>query len=130
VDFRLDWCGDPEQLLVTASGIADLDGLEDWLQAVLADPRWQPPMRVLIDYRLLDWGQMTAAEVEERVEVISHYSDRIGASRVALVTSRSLDFGLLRMKEAQLEGRVSYEIRVFRSMDDARQWLALGLAAA
>jgi hypothetical protein len=123
VDFRLDWHGDPEQLLVSATGVADPDGLDAWLEAVLADPRWQPPMRVLIDYRLLDWGQMTAAEIEERVEVIARQADRIGASRVALVTDRKLDFGLLRMEEAQLEGRMRYEVGIFRSTEEARAWL-------
>jgi len=42
--------------------------------------------------------------------------------RVALVVSREIDFGLARMFEAYSQ-EFPFEIRIFKNLQDAEQWL-------
>lgn len=122
MDFELKWGGDPEDLVVTASGIATAEDLAP-LHAAIADERWRPPMRVLLDYRLVDMGQMSPDEVERRVDLLVQNADRIGRCHTAVVVTTSADFGMVRMQQALSERRVPYKLEVFRTIDDARNWL-------
>jgi hypothetical protein len=122
MDFELQWGGDPEDLLVTASGIATVEDFVP-LKTAIADPRWRPPMRVLLDFRQVDWSRMSAADVERRVGLLVQNTDRIGRCYTAVAVTRDLDYGMVRMQQALSERRVPYELEVFRSVDEARGWL-------
>ncbi|MGZ4383536.1 MAG: hypothetical protein ACXVY3_02960, partial [Gaiellaceae bacterium] len=123
MDHVITWGGDSEDVLVTNSGVASVEGFDAWVQDVLGDPRWRPPMRVLIDDRLVEWGEITAANMAKRGEMLTRDADRIGHSYVAIVVNRNLDFGLMMMERAYVAGRVQCELRIVRSMEEARWWL-------
>jgi hypothetical protein len=123
MEYVLGWGGKREDLLVILFGTATVEDLDAWVQVALSDARWSPPMRVLIDQRLVDWGRIGADEIERRVDMLALDSDRIGDSHVAIVAGSDLAFGLMRMEQAQIEGRVRHEFQVFRSIDEARAWL-------
>jgi hypothetical protein len=122
VEFQLAWGGDPEDLLVTASGVASGDDLSP-LEAALADPRWRPPMHVLLDYREVDMSHLSVSAIEERVALLVDSGHRIGRCHTAVVVTRDLNFGIVRMLQAIAEQRVTYELGVFRSFEQARDWL-------
>ncbi|MGZ4398581.1 MAG: hypothetical protein ACXVZ1_09220 [Gaiellaceae bacterium] len=66
---------------------------------------------------------MTAADVEQRADLLARNSDRIGHSHVAATTNGALDFGLMRMEEVQVEAKAQYELEVFHSIENVRAWL-------
>ncbi|MGZ4398821.1 MAG: hypothetical protein ACXVZ1_10460 [Gaiellaceae bacterium] len=122
MNFTLRWGGDPENLLVTMSSFMEVEDLEA-LQEALADARWRSAMRILLDERDVDWSRMSASDVERRAGFLARGVERLGGCRTAVVVSRDLDFGMVRMEQAQVERRVPYELEVFRSIEDARAWL-------
>jgi hypothetical protein len=122
MEYELHWGGDPEDLLVIGSGVEAADELGP-LQEALADERWRPPMRVLLDFRRVDLSQMTAAEARQRVELFVRSGERIGRCHTAVVVGRDIDFGMARMQQALSERQVPYEVGVFRSLEEARHWL-------
>jgi hypothetical protein len=69
---------------------------------------------VMLDFRRIDLGRMTAVEVEQRVELLARSGERIGRCHTAVVVGRDIDFGMARMQQALSERRASYEISVDR----------------
>ncbi len=122
MEFELSWGGDPEDLLVRMSGVAQAEDLEALREAV-EDPRWRPGLRVLLDERQLDWSEMSSADIERRAAFLAENRDLIGHNYTAVVTSKSSDFGMLRMEQALIERRVPYELGIFRTLEEARAWL-------
>jgi hypothetical protein len=93
------------------------------LRWLVADAGWRPGLRVILDQRLVDWSRLSARDIERRVEVLARNAERMGDSRTAVVVAKDLAYGLLRMEQAEVEGKVPYEFAVFRSLDEARDWL-------
>jgi hypothetical protein len=66
----------------------------------------------------------TPKEVEAIVKYKERYVGKRGTGKTAIVAQRDIIFGLSRMFEVQsrLE-KAPYDIMVFRSIDEAHQWL-------
>lgn len=120
--WELTWGGDPEDLLVTTSGAATLDGLAAYMQAGLDDERYRPDLRVIIDHRELSFAHFTRADIERRVEAIVRQR-RDDGPKVAVVVGPSVDFGLVRMLGTMVKSRTGDEYTVFYTLAEARAWL-------
>lgn len=124
LEYKLTWGGDgPEDLAVTTSGKVTIQGLDEWVQTVLADARYKPNLRVLIDHRNAQWDHLTVGEVRERVDLLTRDEKRIGHHRVAWLVGRSVDFGIGRMMEAFSDGKLQIATCIFRDVEAARAWL-------
>jgi hypothetical protein len=123
MDYEIEWGGDPENVLVTTSGRATVEGLDAWVQEVLSDPRYRPGIRVLIDHQKLDWTSMTKDDLRRRARLLLRDKERIGWTRAALVTDRPVDYGLMRMIAGYLGERASFDTDIFYSFEKARDWL-------
>ena len=115
VEFEVTWGGDPEDVLIVTSGVANVEGLRAMSDAVLLDYRYQPTMLALLDHSLLDWTYMTSGAIRRRADDLADMVARIGSGCVAVVV-RTPDFGLLRMLQ-------SISNRPRQRCDDARTWL-------
>ena len=123
MDFAIHFGGDPEDVLVTTSGPARLDGLHELVEAVISDARFRPGMSVIVDHTALDVSTLTAADMRARSARLAEHAERIGETRVATVVGSPAAFGLWRMMEAYEDGVMKSEGRVFYSLDEARGWL-------
>ncbi len=123
MEYELRWGGEPEDLLVTTSGKATLPELDAWVQAVLADPRFKPHLRVLVDHRRTQWDHLSSEDLRRRVDTLVRDADRIDRPRVAWVVSQPVAFGLGRMMQMLAEDRWNVEWRAFLDVDEARAWL-------
>ena len=123
MEWEIQWGGDPEDVLVTISGDATVEGLNAWTQEALADSRFRPGLRVLIDHRSASLGGLTSDDMRRRADILAADAERIGLQRVATVVTKPVDFGMHRMLDLLSEERRSFTWRVFYSIEDAREWL-------
>jgi hypothetical protein len=88
---------------------------------ILDDPRIRHGLRILVDRTESAFGS-TSTEVKTHADLVERRLDSL-SPRVANVVAADLDFGMIRMFEAMMEGRVEHEFRVFRDLDEACEWL-------
>ena len=125
VGHEITWEGDPEDGCVTTWGTASIEGLDAWVQEGLSDSRYRPGMHVIIDNRRLNWGGLSPMDVHKRVELFARDAARLDSARAAVVMGTPVDYGVARMEQAyvDLEPELKIEIRIFFSIDEAREWL-------
>lgn len=109
-------------LTLTASGVARVDGFREYLEGVLSDPSWEPGTAALLDFRDLRLEHLSFREVEEIVALHVPHVTRIGNSPMAVVVSRPVDFGLVRMWES-LAADMFPMHSVFYEVDETLTWL-------
>jgi hypothetical protein len=123
VEYRLQWGGDPEDLLITTSGLADVDGLDEMVATILADPQHRAGMKVIVDHRATVWSALGASDVQHRADALRRQADQIGNQRIAFVVGNVTDFGIGRMLSSFVGDEVGFEHRPFQSIEEAREWL-------
>ena len=131
MEHEITWGGDPEDVYVTISGVATVEGLDIWVQELLADPGFRPGLRVLVDERRLDWSQMHSEDIERRVDLIAKDTARFGDAYAAMVVGTQVDYGVTRIEQAHVDSRPELRprLRVFLSVEEAREWLRERAAA-
>ena len=86
-------------------------------------PGFVKGMDALWDLRQADLKNITVDTVDKIAHFVANNTDKRGEDyRIALVVNNDLAFGLARMFRS-MSGRVPVNINIFRSMDDAHQWL-------
>jgi hypothetical protein len=121
VEYAVAWGGDPEDVFVTASGVASLEGLRAMTAAVITDPRFRPGQRCLLDYRRLDWSAMTVDDLRRRADAVVALHHQLAGCRIAIVVSGPAAYGVQRMMQAFRE--VPFDTDAFYTLEDARDWL-------
>ena len=121
--YELTWGGDPEDIYVVFSGRGTLGDLGAWVDEALADPRFRPGLRILIDHRNADWTGLTSDALRLRADQLERFADRIGPQHIAWIPSKKVDYGIGRMLEALFDERTQLTTRPFESIDAARAWL-------
>ena len=116
-------------LTITASGIPDTEGFRSYLEAAASNPEWHQGIRVLCDFRELDTSRVTAYVLRGIADLHKKFTDRYGSNPVAVVVSRPVDFGMLRMFEAYA-GNMCPDYKVFYSVENALEWLQGELTAS
>jgi hypothetical protein len=109
---------------IKISGPAKLEIYAEFLDAVLEHEEWRPGSPLLVDETDLDTSPLTIGEVQEIAEMCAQRSAKIGKSKCALVVSRNLEFGMVRMWGAFVDGKWDVQPNLFRSRDEAIAWLA------
>lgn len=122
MDYRIE-LGDGF-LVCTTSGTAAVVDFRRMLDELLAHPEWTPGTSMLHDHSVLDAGPLTVSEIKRIAELCAERSDKIGSGKCAIVVGRDLEFGLARMWAVYVEGRWDAEASVFRSKDEAQDWLS------
>lgn len=92
-----------------------LDGLE-------AHPDWRPGKPMLVDKTGYDTSRMTVGDVYDIAEVCTRRSAVVGASRVAILVQRDLEYGMNRMFLAFVQWEADAD--VFRDRARAEAWVA------
>jgi len=124
MDYTFTWGEGPEDVRVETSGPVDVDVLDAMVEEALADPRFRPDMRGLVDHTRAAWAGVDGAEVRRRVELVRAQADRIGRQRVAFVVAGRIDLGVARMLAAYAADGIAFDFRVFPTVPAAREWLS------
>ena len=72
----------------------------------------------------LNFDPITVDEVKSIATYCGLNRERFGNSKLALIVSRDLAFGMIRMWEGFMEGTWDVTERLFRSRDEALMWLS------
>ena len=109
--------------IYTVTGEIILQQLLDAMQAGLNEKRTS---LVLWDFRKGRFMDMSSSEVQRTMGELRPLAIRRGSGRTAFVVSSDVEFGVGRTLEAFLEMEdLSVNVRFFRDMPAAREWLGL-----
>jgi hypothetical protein len=113
-------------VFVRCSGVVTVAEMWDAGQRLRSDPTFEADQRLLIDLH-----EVTGMDTPS--DALHHFAKDgdpfSGKSRRAVVAPQTYAYGVARMYEALREDRDKGEFRVFRTMDEAREWLRLGSGA-
>ena len=125
MQWTVDWDREgPEDVLVTSSGRATLDGMNGWVQDVIGAPEHRDGLKILVDHRALDLVDMTAGDVRERVELLRKDADRIGVTWTAIVLTAPLAKGIIDIVHGYSNDVLAGESQTFYELAEAREWLS------
>ncbi|HEY2371397.1 MAG TPA: hypothetical protein VGH82_02510 [Gaiellaceae bacterium] len=129
MEWTVTWEGDPEDVCLTTSGIAQLSDLDALWREAVSDPRWHEDMKVLLDYQGSDWTHLTVSEIQQRAARIKEMAAEIGPQLIAHVARDSASYHVARLVGLSLDWQVPFQTRLFTSLDAAREWLQLPTAS-
>ena len=121
---------DPETrvLYLTASGPITDEEAVAYAQKVAADGSIPAGRSELADFSQANLTSLSAEALRRVAGVFQRHDVDAASSRVALVVSGDLGFGLARMYQA-FRSESAIQLRVFRDVAAAREWLGLGPGA-
>jgi len=103
-----------------ATGAVSFQDFSDHQQALIRDSAFHPGLAQLADARTVTAVSLTVDEMR----ILARNSPFGAGARRAFVVAKDAHFGLARMFELMTEDHPD-ELRVFRSMAEARAWLNL-----
>ncbi len=103
-----------------ASGRLTDSDLIEHQRKVLVDPEFDPHLRQLWDLREVTAADVSSETLRELARATSYAPDTMRA----LVAPGDVVYGLARMFQT-LHEHAGEDLRVFRSIEDAKQWLGL-----
>jgi hypothetical protein len=121
--YEITFREDASLFSVRASGRATVAGFEAYLNETLEHPSWRPGMNLLADLRELETDAFSGDDVRSVVALYRRASEQLGNGRCAIVMSKLASFGLARMWELYSKDTIGLRVGVFRSIDEAREWL-------
>jgi hypothetical protein len=112
-----------ESELTVVAVVGDVDA-EQVLSQIISFLTGEPTQLVLWDFREGSMASLSSIDLQMIVKRGAEFADRRKGGRTAIVCSKDLDYGLGRMFQtfASLQ-HIPFEIQVFRSQEEAREWL-------
>lgn len=96
---------------------------QELLGEVLALREWKPGTPFLNNHSDLDAGPLTVSDISAIANMVAAARVELGSSRLAVLVSRDLEYGLARMWHVFVEDKWDGTSGVFRSREDAVVWL-------
>jgi hypothetical protein len=121
VPFTYEIDEDRDFLSIVASGRITTEEALATYDAIVAEPSFNPGMKILSDHRELE-TVLPIAFVRAWISRIEEAGKLFRGTRAALVESGTVRYGMARMASILTEP-TSIEMRVFRDIDEARRWL-------
>jgi hypothetical protein len=115
------------RLVVLTCGDVTLERWRRTMGQVVADPRFRIGFGVLVDCRTATLAPETQ-DVVGVVDFLANRRARLGLSRWAVVVEEPAGYGMARMTAAIAES-AGLELRAFRTMDEALEWLGEGVVS-
>lgn len=126
MQWELTFSEDAAFLAIRAWGLADVEGIADYIRQAVMDPRWKPGTPCLMDFKELDLATFPMEHLRSLVQRERPFADRIGAAKIAILVTRPVDFGIARMWESFSQD-LGQTRQVFYDMDEALAWLGASL---
>ena len=106
----------------TVEGELDKEALINQLQKIYSNPDYDPKMNVVWDLRKADLTAFSYLQIEEVGDFVGKKLGFQGQSKVALIVTRDVDYGLTHILKMLMEGTSFLKIQTFRNYDDGLKW--------
>jgi hypothetical protein len=123
VEYSISWGGDPEDVCLTAVGVARPGDLDAMTREATTDSRWVDGMKVLMDFTRADLSSLQSGEIAERASTVMDMAPAIGRQRIAWAVAGPESLRVTRFFLLHVEWEVGFVGEVFRSLVEARAWL-------
>jgi hypothetical protein len=104
-------------------GDASVGGFVTFFELLLSHKNWKQGTAFLGDITGLDSNDLTMGDVQEIANLTATHRDQLGNSRYAVLVSRDLEYGMVRVWMAFTESATDMTTGVFRSKKEALSWL-------
>jgi hypothetical protein len=111
-------------LFVSFEGLISDEDLVKYAQRIATSPAIPPGHGELVDLRRVEVGEVHSHTLRRIAELFAGADRTPERSRVAIVASDDVAYGLSRMYQA-FRSESPLDLRVFRAMNEARAWLGL-----
>ena len=125
--FDVQWIEGKGYYYVQMEGDFDLTAYEKAYRRLIESGDFPPGASILWDARGCSLGNLNARTMSKLVDLFRSQSEKRGKGKAAVVVGKELDFGLTRMFEMAYQDKISFQIRIFRSVEEADQWLVAGM---
>jgi len=121
--WTIKWLDSLKYVQVELFGIFSLADARFASSEIVENTNWKNGDSILIDNTKLDMSNARSCDIESTTRMMEPLDREIGMSKIALVGSSDIQFGLARQFQTLAEGHTSAIIRAFRRASDAIEWL-------
>jgi hypothetical protein len=122
VDFTIEFGGEPQDVTITTSGVADTAGCLGLYTRLASDPRHRRGLLILADHSTLDTSELTDLDIERIAAAVSTSEWHAPPRAVAILVASPRAVDQARLAIAHMGGSRSNR-RVFTSHAEAVAWL-------
>jgi hypothetical protein len=123
VDFTVEYVDGI--FICAASGRAESGDAVEVIETMMSHPEWRPGMPRCYDISNLDSGLLSVDELRKISGFASIHKKELGGGKIAMVTSRDLEYGLSRMLSVFVSQLGKSQLEVFRTREEAIDWLSV-----
>jgi hypothetical protein len=125
VEYSIEFGGDPQDVTITCSGRADIDGIKRLNEQLVSDFRFRPGMAMLVDSSALDTRRFSAGEMQEMTECVLERDWEFPPRAIAVVLPTPLTQDLNRKWDdfVAVVDVLGSRRRMFASRHEAVAWL-------
>ena len=119
INFRIDQ--DQNLVLAEIEGVCDFEERKEFLDRVVADPRYRKGLNIIYDKRRCE-TVLSAEKNRQLVSYAGRHKDFLEGAKLAVVVPREVFYGMARMQN-MLSGGPGLEVMPFHEYQDALDWL-------
>jgi len=109
---------------IELSGQFDLQDLEMCYLKIINHPDWDTALNILWNARKCTFEHLNNGDLSAISDMTNKYREQRGDGLAAWVVSRDIDFGISRMFEILNENKVIFSFRVFKTMQEAQDYIS------
>jgi hypothetical protein len=110
------------------TGVVSFSELMNHMEEISQDPRYQAPMRKLVDYRDIKSIELSMDESEIFAKKKASLDSVFAGEKCAVVSPSDIGFGMARIHDSLLDKEnPNIDFVVFRKFEDALTWLGVKL---
>jgi hypothetical protein len=122
INYSIDT--DKGVVYTTASDVLTEDELFEHKRKLVSDPEFKPGFVELSDVRFITELRVSADDIQRFVMQDRSEAEQLQDFKLAIIVSGSTEFGLGIMYET-MSSESSANVRIFRDMGQAREWLGI-----
>ena len=111
-----------KMLDIAVSGILEIDELTSVFETITNSSDYPPDIKAIWDLRKADFSFADYQFANELAKIRSRFTRR-GSCPSAIIVSSNFQYGLSRMFEMLLEGKMPHQLMVFRDYKEGQKWL-------
>jgi hypothetical protein len=123
MDFEISFRKETGYFIIKTRGNTTPDDVEASLLQVFTSSDWSDGKNILYDNRLENLENLSSDDVQKISYKFTQFNKKLNNSKIALVMPEDVAYGLARMWENYTETTATFKTNIFRSFDNALQWI-------